>query len=148
MVGFTQTVSVLSVELCNIEIILISVDPVNLVYNFVVLGIIAEFDDLVYCSLRKESMKQLVSAEVTEKLLVTRHTTSKKCQPHELSLVQAPDGELRPLRVQFLSRSGGNRGAYCVYKVLRVFYVSVYFYFMPFFCIVLSCLIPLVTLTS
>lgn len=99
MAGFTQAVSVLSVELCNIEIILISVDPVNLVYNFVVLGIIAEFDDLVYCSLRKESMKQLVSAEVTEKLLITRHTTSKKCQPHELSLVQAPDGELRLLRV-------------------------------------------------
>ena len=111
LVGFCQAMSVLCVELCNIEIILISADPVNLVYNFVVLGIIAEFDDLVYGSLRRESMKQLVDAAVTEKILIIRHTTSKKCKEHELSVVQTPDGELRLLKVQFSSLSRLNKCA-------------------------------------
>lgn len=87
LVGFCQAMAVLLVELCNIEIILISVDPVNLVYNFVVLGIIAEFDDLVYGALRRESMKQLVDSEVTDKILIIRHTTSKKCKDHEMSVM-------------------------------------------------------------
>jgi len=79
--------------MCNIEIILTSDDPVNLVYNFVVLGIIAEFDDFVYSSLRNESMKLLIEPELTEKVLIVRHTTSKKCLDDELSTEIDEEGE-------------------------------------------------------
>jgi hypothetical protein len=36
------------VEIVNIEIILTSLDPLDIVYNFVALAIIAEFDDFVF----------------------------------------------------------------------------------------------------
>jgi hypothetical protein len=78
----------LAVEFCNIEIILTSENPLDIVYNFVVLGIIAEFDDFVYSSLRNESMKLLIEAEVTERFLVIMHTTSKKCKENEVSRVE------------------------------------------------------------
>lgn len=97
--------------MCNIEIILTSEDPVNLVYNFVVLGIIAEFDDFVYSSLRNESMKLLIEPELTEKVLIIKHTTSKKCLDNELSTELDEDGDNRPLKIRFGSRS-------CLNKVL------------------------------
>jgi hypothetical protein len=97
--------------MCNIEIILTSDDPVNLVYNFVVLGIIAEFDDFVYSSLRNESMKLLIEPELTEKVLIVRHTTSKKCLDDELSTEIDEEGDQRPLKIRFGSRS-------CLNKVL------------------------------
>jgi len=114
-----------------------------MVYNFVVLGIIAEFDDFVYSSLRNESMKLLIEAEVTERVLIVHHTTSKKCKDNELSTIKDDDGEFRPLKVTFMKRDCCNKCLYLVYKCIRTFYVSVYFYFMPFTCIMLSCLIPI-----
>jgi hypothetical protein len=130
--------------MCNIEIILTSEDPVNLVYNFVVLGIIAEFDDFVYSSLRNESMKLLIEPELTEKVLIIKHTTSKKCLDNELSTEVDESGDVRPLKIKFGSRDCLNKVLYSQYKCLRAFYVSVYFYFMPFFCIIFSCLIPII----
>lgn len=115
----------------------------DIVYNFVVLGIIAEFDDFVYSSLRNESMKLLIEPEVTERVLVIKHTTSKKCKDSELSSVETIDGQKRPLKLEFGRRAILNKCLWVQYKCMRMFYVSVYFYFMPFFCIVLSCLIPL-----
>ncbi len=55
----------LAVELVNIEIILTSLDPVDLVYNFIALAIIAEFDEFVYAALRNEPMKLLTKNEIT-----------------------------------------------------------------------------------
>lgn len=115
----------------------------DIVYNFIALAIIAEFDDFVYAALRNESMKKLIDKEVTDKVLVVRHTTSKKCQEHELSTVKDEDGEFRPLKVTYKSREPCNKCMYVTYKCLRTFYVSVYFYFMPFTTIILTCLIPI-----
>jgi len=79
-VGFLQSFIVMAVELVNLEIILTSQNPVDIVYNFIALAIIAEFDDFVYAALRNEPMKILVKREVTENVLIIRHTTSKKCR--------------------------------------------------------------------
>lgn len=38
----------IAIELVNIEIILTSLNPVDIVYKFVSLAVIAEFDDFVY----------------------------------------------------------------------------------------------------
>jgi hypothetical protein len=134
---------VILVEIVNITIILTSLNPVDIVYNFIALAIIAEFDDFVYASLRNESMKKLIEKEVTERVLVINHTSSKKCKDHELSSVRDEDGEFRPLKVTFASREGTNKCMYSTYKCMRTFYVSMYFYFMPFATIILTCLIPI-----
>ena len=54
----------------------------------------------------------------------------------------------RPLRQSFGQRSCCNKLFYVLYKFLRCFYVSVYFYFLPFATIMLSCLIPIIAQIS
>jgi hypothetical protein len=98
-VAFLSSLTVILVEIVNIVIILTSISPVDIVYNFIALAIIAEFDDFVYASLRNESMKKLIMKEVTDRLLVIRHTTSKKCKDYEVSDVRDELGELRPLKI-------------------------------------------------
>lgn len=139
-----QSLSVILVEIVNIEIILTSIYPTDIVYNFIALAVIAEFNDFVYQSLRSESMKKLIEAEVTEKILVIRHTTSKKCKAWELSTVMNEETEeLRPLRIEWGQRECANKCLYVLYKVLRMFYTSLYFYFIPFSAIILTCIIPI-----
>jgi len=80
------------------------------VYNFISLAIIAEFDDFVFSALRNEPMKLLIKEDVIDKLLVIRHTSSPKCGLDEMSTVVDEDSqELRPLRVEFSKRSGCNK---------------------------------------
>ena len=143
-VCFMHSISVILVEIVNIEIILTSIVPTDIVYNFIALAIIAEFNDFVYQSLRSESMKKLIEAEVTEKILVIRHTSSKKCKDWELSTVIDEETEMpRPLRVKWSDRECANKCLYIVYKGLRMFYTSLYFYFLPFSAIILTCIIPI-----
>jgi hypothetical protein len=64
------------------------------------LAIIAEFDDFVFSALRNEPMKLLIKEDITDNILVIRHTSSPKCGPEELSTVLDPEtDEYRPLRV-------------------------------------------------
>ena len=142
-VGFLQASIVLAVEFVNIIIILTSFKPTNIVFNFIALAIIAEFDNYVYESLRNESMKKLLDNEVNDKILVIRHTTSKRCKDNELSTVADENGDLRPLKVVYKNRSCLSKTLYCIYKVYRLLYVSLYFYFFPFSVIILSQLLPL-----
>lgn len=65
-VGFLQSLIVMAIELVNIEIILTSQTPVDVVYNFISLAIIAEFDDFVFSALRNEPMKLLIKEEITD----------------------------------------------------------------------------------
>ena len=58
------------VEIVNIEIILTSLNPCDIVYNFIALDIITNFDNYVYDSLRGESMKKLIQESVTQKILI------------------------------------------------------------------------------
>ncbi len=90
----------------NIVIILTSTDPVDIVYNFIALAVIAEFDDFVYSALRNEPMKLLIKSEVTENVLIIKHTTSKKCKEHELSdVLDDESDEFRKLKVLFSDRN-------------------------------------------
>ena len=90
--GLLQASAVMMIELVSIQIIFSSLTPLDLVYNFVVLGIITEFDDFVCSSLRNESLKLLINPEVTDQILFIKHTTSKKCKDNELSTVETEDG--------------------------------------------------------
>ena len=48
----------------------------------------AEFDNFVYESLKNESMKEMVEKRFYKRVIVIKHTTSKKCNPEELSTVK------------------------------------------------------------
>lgn len=85
LAGLLQTISCLSVELANIGVICGANDTISIVFNFIALAIIAEFDNYVYGSMKNESFKELCDKKFCEKAFVISHTTSKKCSDSELS---------------------------------------------------------------
>lgn len=143
MSGFLQTFSCLTVELANIGVICGAPDTISIVFNFIALAIIAEFDNFVFGSLKNESFKELTERKFTAKTLIIHHTTSKKCAETDLSEEIDKEGNPRPLRIIFASRTTLNKCLYVIYKFLRTFYVSVFFYFLPFTSIIISTLVPL-----
>lgn len=76
-------------------------------------------------------------------MFIISHTTSKKCSETELSDQKNEDGDFRPLKITFGSRSLSNKILYSIYKFFRTFYVSVFYYFLPFSSFIMSTLIPL-----
>ena len=144
--AFLQFFTTIMTEFANVALILTATDPINCTLNFIALAIIAEFDNFVYEALRNESMKKLLDPEVCEKVLVVARTTSKKCKEGEMSKVENEDGNLMPLKITFSDRTCGNKFLYFTYKIWRAFFVSIYFYFLPFTTILLTCLIPLTTI--
>ena len=149
--GFFSLTSSLIVEIANIFVICAANDTISVVFNFIALAIIAEFDRYFYMSIKNEPLKLLLERECTEKLLIIQHTTSKKCKIHEKSDIkygieagenEDPD-EYRPMKITFGSRTMCNRLLYIVYKFFKTFYVSIFFYFMPFSAILISTILPL-----
>lgn len=138
-----QFVSCMTVEFCNLMVIMFSLAPVAMAENFIALAIIADFDNFTYESIFNEPLKKLLYEEVKDDLNVIAHTTSKKCKPDELSTVKDETGQLRKLRVNFNERLCCNKALFVLYKMLRVWFVSIYFYFMPTIVIVFTIIGPL-----
>jgi hypothetical protein len=117
-------------------------DTLSIIGNFVSLVIIATFDEMIFQSMKNESFRILVSEEFTSKVFVIKHTTSKKSKITEQSDVHDDEGRLRPLKVTWASRTCCNKCMYTCYKVLRNFYVSVYFYYLPFIAMMVCFIMP------
>lgn len=121
-------------------------DTINIVFNFIALAIIAEFDNFVYGSMKGESIKNLIEDKrFQSEILLISHTTSKKCRPLEESSVvlDEENDEYRPMKVNFKERSCCNKVTYLLYKTYRMFFVSAYYYFFPFLAVCISTLLPL-----
>ena len=143
LITFLEFSITVIVELCNICNILTQYTPINIVLNFVAVAIIAQFDEYIYAGLRNEPCKKLVECNIAEQVLIIHHTTSIRCADDELSDVKDEDGNYRLLKIKFADRDCGNKCGFITYRILRAFFVSMYFYFLPFFVIALSILIPL-----
>ena len=89
-------------------------------------------------------MKNLIEKKFVKRVLVIKHTTSKKCKEDEFTDSKDQDGNLRPLRITFKSRALLNKVLFVVYKIQRSFYVSVFFYFLPFSSILISSILPII----
>jgi len=146
--GFLQTVSCLCVEVANIGVLCGANDTIDVVFNFIALAIITDFDNLVFSSMKGEAFRELIIEDFCSEVLKISHTTSKKCSVFDKSDQVNLEGEVIPLRVQFKERSCCNKFVFIIYKMLRTFYVSLFFYFMPFCAIVLSTLFPLLSVEA
>ena len=140
--AFGQVISSLLIETANDVVLIMTSDTLSIIGNFVSLVIIAEFDNFVFESLKGESFRILVEKDFTEKVFVISHTTSKKCREDDISDQLDENGDYRPLKVTWKSRDGGNKCMYSIYKFFKGFYVSIYFYFFPFFFIIANTIIP------
>jgi hypothetical protein len=142
--GFLKVISSLAVEFASIGIICAAGDVITIVFNFIALAIINEFDKYVFASLKSETFKELTEREFCKNVFVINHTSSKKCSKNELTDIKDENGNLRPLRVTMESRTFANKCLFVLYKVIRTFYVGLFFYFMPFSAIIISTLFPIV----
>ena len=145
MISFLHFTVTTATEICNICIIITSLYPVVIVLNFIAIAIIAEFDNYVYSSMRNEYCKKLIEKKISEKVLIVHHTTSKRCGDNELTDVKDENGDFRKLRVKFSDRICQSKCGFILYKMCRMYFVSFYFYFMPFLSVMLSILIPLIS---
>ena len=57
--------------------------------------------------------------------------------------MQDPDGDYRLRRVLFKNRTLGNKVMFLMYKLQRLYFVSMYYYFLPFMGVILAVIVPL-----
>lgn len=70
--------------MASIGIVVAAIDTIDIIFNFISLVIIAQFDDYVFTSMKNESFKKLLEEEFTKRVCVVEHTTSKKCRETEM----------------------------------------------------------------
>lgn len=58
--GLLQVVSVMAIELASIGVICAATETIGIIFNFIALSIVGEFDNYVYASLKNESLKELL----------------------------------------------------------------------------------------
>lgn len=166
LAGFMQMVMIMTVELVNMYTILTCNEVKEVVMNFMALAIIAEFDDIFYAALGLDTSKEVLTDQAYDDLWVITRTTSisakNKIERHLLSddtyvNRNRPDQEvsdangtnqkeektLAYIYIDFwLDRSFLQKILRILYKVFRSFYVSIWFYFMPFLIILGSYYMP------
>lgn len=118
-------------------------------FNFIAVAIISDFDNLVFNSLRNEPLKELVSDDTSAELLPISFTTSPKAKSFDKggtpSDVLDDNGEPLCLKISFWGdRSCVNKMFFLIYKLMRGFFVSIYFYFYPPIALMLTFTLPFV----
>jgi hypothetical protein len=83
LAGLVQASTVLLVETLTILAILQGGTVFNVVLNFIVIAVLAFFDDLVYRALRNEKFKKLLESDNQAKILEISYTTSSLCNSGE-----------------------------------------------------------------
>ena len=125
----------LLVETISFVIVFQSDSVSNVVFNFIALAVIDDFDIFVYDSLESRSFKRLLKEDIQEKLLKISFTTSKNALSGEMgenSDVRDVEGKLLCNKIQFWQdRTLMNKFYWMAYKMMRFWYVVVYFYFYP-----------------
>lgn len=82
-IGLLQAVTTLGVESISILVIVAADTTQDIVFNFIALAIIADFDNFVYAALRGDPLKELLSGDNRNELLKVSFTTSKKAKSGE-----------------------------------------------------------------
>lgn len=100
--GFFQMFSSIGVECANIGVILAANDTISIVFNFIAVAIIAEFDNYVFASLKSEHFKIVIEETFAKRAFKIMHTTSKKCRSDEKCLEDKldPESSKRLLKIE------------------------------------------------
>jgi len=156
--GFLQATVIYIVEMVNFLAILTSFTVLDIVMNFLALVVISEFDDFFYEALRNEPLQDLITDPAFEDLLMIERTTSRKAKidipEHEMTADALDIGEHEreeissrlniPTHIHqdFKKRSCFGMFGMSIYRVYRIFYVAVWFYFLPFLSLLGSYYVP------
>ena len=144
LTGFLSFSVTIGIETASIGIVCAATDTIDIIFNFISLAILVDFDNYVFAALKNESFKELLEEGFVTKATIIRHTSSKKCSSTALSdEVDKATGEKRLLKIEFRKRACANKILFGIYKFLRTFYASIFFYFMPFASVIISALLPI-----
>lgn len=75
--GFLQVTSVLIIEFTNALLLLGQQNVLDVVTNFMVIAVIAQFDDFFYFGLGDDDLKELIDNPIFDVLYTIKRTTSK-----------------------------------------------------------------------
>ena len=151
LAGFLQVTMICVVQSVNFFAIMTSMKILDVVWHFVALTVISSFDNAFYTALGDDPMKNLIKNEEYEDLYIIKTTTSSNASFNdEENKLEDPtcvgkngkritEGQIY---VEFSKRTLDNRFLKCIYQFLRTFYVSVYFYFLPFILLLGSYYVP------
>ena len=163
--GFLQVCAMFCVAIVNYFVITISDNVLDLAKDFTALIIIGEFDDFMSKAVdtyanQDEVALDCVTEDEYEDLLTIDVTTSLYARDEaEVKIPDDPiftlvnvrrekDGKAilsRPktIRLNFFARPSYSMGEFIIYKILRLFYVAVWFYFFPFIVLCIMYLYPI-----
>ena len=136
------------VETVNTLVILQSNTTKDIVFNFIAVAIISDFDDFVFASLRNEPLKELVNSETAAEFLQISFTTSSKARPFskggEASDQVDDNGDPICMKISFIKdRTCLNKMFRMIYKIFRIFFVSIYFYYYPALAVWITFQVPI-----
>lgn len=99
--------------------------------NYVALAVVAEFDDYIFEAVKRgDNMPQLLEKDMLEISV----TTSSAVNHEEDDII----------RCDFEKRSIGNKFARVLYRICRLLYIMVYFYFFEFVTLALIFIYPVI----
>jgi hypothetical protein len=142
-VGVMQVVQIVFNEFVSFLVLMYSTDSLEIIRNFFGLVIIADFETYLYMSLRDEPVKELLKVEGFEDtcLVISRTSSSRamaKVPENKIDEVNMTKEEWEELDMEipkFIgieTRSMREKVMYFIYRVFRMLYVTVWFYFIPF----------------
>lgn len=153
LMGFLQAFMTIAVETVNVLVILQSNTTQDIVFNFIAVAIISDFDNFVFSSLSHEKLKELVLEETASELLSNDFTSSKKALSFDKGGEDSgqidENGEPICMKINYWrDRSCVNKLLWLVYKTFRIIFVSFYFYFYPPLSIYLTFQLPFIFRSS
>lgn len=165
LIGFSQLFILFTFEILNTAILLTSANVMEVIMNFVALAVIIDFDDFLFNSesVRLSQLGELISAEETHGIdgievdledLVEVETTSganlsdlsmkalfEDDSDGEENLVYS--GRPKSARIEFSkNRTSGNKFCRIVYRVIKLFYQTTWFYWAPYMALFLAYWVP------
>ena len=109
----------------------------DVVFNFIALAVIDDFDVFVYEAMRSEAFKQLLDPEKLKELFVISFTTSSRALyadegGEQAEGIEDEDGKPMCNKISFwYDRTCINKFYWLVYRISRFGFVVCYFYFYP-----------------
>jgi hypothetical protein len=159
MIGLTQVLAAALIEVANVMQVLTNKDEIEVVMNFMALAILSDFDNFFFQAQSMTGTKEIVllAEEIYRPLYTITRTTSAYAnsvdfrnrhttQDETLELLMKNPDEFEKFKYFHVEpKLEGGCKAWCmhaVYKFVRLFQVSFWYYFAPYSVLFLSYAIP------
>ena len=143
--GLLLTLMVVCCELVNFLVLICSRDTLEIVINFMGLVVIAEFEEFLSASLQNDRIKRMLENDYCKDILLVITRTSSRNARKEVEHNEIQDLNLTKeqqkafglkipsyIGIHWRNRSIDEKLMYAIYKVCRVIYVAIWFYYLPF----------------